>query len=125
MTEELPRPAPSRVALAFRFIACLGIVAGSAWLASRVTLGDKSGAAPLIFMACLGSGVVAGFHTVQSAFRLGRSMRPGYDPHPAEHPTPNLLWESVKTLAGMGGFLLKLLVGTFLWICFIFLFERV
>ena len=122
-TEVRPGPAPSRVGLAMRFIATLGLLAGTAWVAATVR--GMHGTAPLVFMACLGTGVAAGFHAVQSAFRLGRSMRPGYDPHPAEVPTPNLLWESAKTLAGMGGFMLKLLVGAFLWMCFVFLFEKV
>ena len=99
------------------------VLAVSAWGFSAVK-GTK-GTGPLLGMAALGVGIVAGFLTVQSAFRLGRATRSGYDPAAAVGPSSNLLWESVKTLWGMGMFLLKLLLGGLLWTLLVFLFDRV
>jgi hypothetical protein len=100
----------------------LGLL-GTAYAAAVVR--GKHGIAPLLFLLAFAGGLAAGFLAVQSAFRLGRSMRKGYDPAEASGPSANLLWESVKTLWGFGMFVLKALLGGILWSLLFVLFQRV
>jgi cation transporter-like permease len=105
-------------------IGAAGLTAGTAWLGALFRVGRPSGSA-FLFLLCFIVGLVAAFQTVQSAFRLGRSMRSGYDPDARADPSSNLLWESVKSVWGLGMFVLKAALGFVLWAVLLVLFERV
>jgi hypothetical protein len=119
--ESRPRPA-GRLLLVLLFSG--GLTALSARVAA-ILRADGVGGSPFFFLLCFVAGLVAGFRTVQAAFRLGRAMRSGYDPEARDGPTANLLWESVKTVWGLGMFALKVVLGFVLWSVFFVLFQKV
>ena len=102
-----------------------GVLGLSAW-AGAATYAGKGlfSTNDLLFLGTALIGTASGFLLLRSAFRLGRAMRPGYDPRkPA--PSPNVAVEAVKAVGGVAAFAATSFGGFILWSLLFVLFRRI